>query len=354
MFERCPFPAACRGAPNVNLKDKFEDGVAMRDREEGCNVAYRNASSGNFLCFGCAPGYSHASGDLSGKCDQCPRAGENELIAVLGVFVGVLTLFVYVKLTLGGGGSKDASDGVKSIGLSFVQILSLLTTFPIAWPSMFTALFQVGGAVTVLGQHLVNLKCMFPERSEAEVFYASLIAWAVIPIALLGACAATWRVVDLVCGQKVRKKEEEEGQEEEEEVVQGEEEHTQQKQQKQQLALSQKISASMVALLYLVWPSLCSATFSLFACRSFCGETARTRLRADLGEVCYQGRHAAFAFGAGLPMLLLYVGGLPVGALLMVRRQRQRAERKNKRLEECKGHSTWGLFYSAFRDDAWW
>ena len=50
----------------------------------------------------------------------------------------------------------------------------------------------------------------------------------------------------------------------------------------------------------------------------------------------------------------LYVGGLPIGALLMVRRLRQRAERKNKRLEECKGHSTWGLFYSAFRDDTWW
>jgi len=67
-----------------------------------------------------------------------------------------------------------------------------------------------------------------------------------------------------------------------------------------------------------------------------------------------RGWHAAFAFGTGLPMLLLYVGGLPVGALLMVRRLRQRAERKNKRIEECKGHSTWGLFYSAFRDDTWW
>ena len=188
--------------------------------------------------------------------------------------------------------------------------------------------------MTVLGQHLVNLKCMFPERSEAEVFYASQIAWAVIPIALLGACAVTWHVLDWVCGQKIRKKEE------------NEEERT-------RLALSRKISASMVA--YCTsWPGLCSSTFSLFACRRLCGETARTRLRADLGEFCFEGRHAAFAFGTGLPMLLLYVVGLPVGALLMVRRLRQRAARQNKNVEECKGHSTWGLFYSAFRDDTWW
>jgi uncharacterized membrane protein YgcG len=53
-------------------------------------------------------------------------------------------------------------------------------------------------------------------------------------------------------------------------------------------------------------------------------------------------------------MLLLYVFGLPVGALLMVRRMRRRAERRNQAVHECKGHATWGLFYSAFRDDTWW
>ena len=85
-----------------------------------------------------------------------------------------------------------------------------------------------------------------------------------------------------------------------------------------------------------------------------CGETTRTRLRADLSEFCFQGRHAAYAFGVGLPMLLIYVLGLPVGAIFMVRRLRRRAERNDKRVDECKGHSTWGMFYSAFRDDTWW
>jgi len=197
MFERCPFAAACLGAPNIDLEDKFEGGVATQRQPEGCNTAYRNVSD-NFLCFGCAPGYSHTSGDMSGKCDECPLPGENVGIAVLGVLLGIAGLFVYVRLTLGDSGSKDASDGVKSIGLSFVQIISLLTTFPVAWPAMFTALFQIGGAVTVLGQHLVNLKCMFPERSEAEVFYSSQVVWAMIPLGLAGASVAAWYVVDFV------------------------------------------------------------------------------------------------------------------------------------------------------------
>ena len=114
------------------------------------------------------------------------------------------------------------------------------------------------------------------------------------------------------------------------------------------------MSASVVALLYLIWPGLCSVTFSLFACRSLCGETAKLRLRADLDEVCFQGRHAAYTYAVGAPMLLLYVFGLPLGALLMVKRMRRRAERKNQAVQDCKGHATWGLFYSAFRDDTWW
>ena len=129
----------------------------------------------------CAPGFSHTAGDTSGKCDKCPRPGENEWIAALGLMLGIVCVIAYIKLTLSGGGKKDVLDGIKSIGLSFVQIISLLTTFPIAWPPIFTSLFQIGGAVTVLGQHMVNLKCMFPERSEAEVFYSSRLAWACFP-----------------------------------------------------------------------------------------------------------------------------------------------------------------------------
>ena len=52
--------------------------------------------------------------------------------------------------------------------------------------------------MTVLGQHMVNLKCMFPERSEAEVFYSSRVAWACFPPLMIGACVMTWRGVDFI------------------------------------------------------------------------------------------------------------------------------------------------------------
>ena len=42
------------------------------------------------------------------------------------------------------------------------------------------AVIKVGGAVTVLGTHLVNVKCLSPHLSEAEVFYTMRVVWACV------------------------------------------------------------------------------------------------------------------------------------------------------------------------------
>ena len=93
-----------------------------------CNTAYVNNS---FLCGQCAYNYSHDG--LTGRCDTCPPLGENIGVAIGGGLIGILGLIVYIFITLSDGGHLDESDGAKSIGLSFIQLISLLVTFPIAW-----------------------------------------------------------------------------------------------------------------------------------------------------------------------------------------------------------------------------
>ena len=154
--------------------------------------------------------------------------------------------------------SVNVADGAKSIGLSYVQVMSLLATFPIAWPAVFVALFQVGGAVTVLGTHLVNQKCLSPELSEAAVFYRTRLVWAALPPVLAAGCAACWCAL-----QKLSPK-----------------------------TWKPKMRASVVALLYLVWPGMCSEVFALFACRDVCGES---RLRGSYPCPCSARDHLACA-----------------------------------------------------------
>jgi hypothetical protein len=96
---------------------------------------------------------------LGDKCNACPAPAENNAIAVAGVGVGIGGLFVYVLITLSDVGKIDPADGAKSIGLSYIQIISLLTTFPIAWPDIFVNIFRIGGAVGKL-IIVVRLLCL--------------------------------------------------------------------------------------------------------------------------------------------------------------------------------------------------
>jgi hypothetical protein len=104
------------------------------------------------------------------------------------------------------------------------------------------------------------------------------------------------------------------------------------------------MKATVVALLFLMWPGLCSETFAMFSCRDVCESTL---LRVDLDEQCWVGRHAGFAYFLGIPMLVVYVVGLPVAAMVNVWRVQKRAANRGAKIEKLKGHLTFGLFYSA-------
>ena len=313
--------SACLGASNPAYYGKFVGDPARKEQDESCNSAYVNNS---LMCRACGAGYSH--GDLGGKCDTCPSAWRNTFLAVAGGLFGVSGLIGYIYITIANSKTDaDAADAIVPIGLSFVQVVTLLTTFPVQWPAIFVSIFQVGGAVTVLGQHLVNLKCMVDGQSDADVFFTTHIGWAVIPFLLLAVSAFLWLLLFKCCCCK--------------------------RYFANQENLLPNIRGSSVALLYLIWPTLCTQTFALFACRTQCNSSV---LSADFEETCWEGRHMFFVFAIGVPSMAVYVLGLPLGALVAIGQLKKRAFRKGQHLSESKGHKTWGLFYSAFRENVWW
>ena len=160
---------------------------------------------------------------------------------------------------------------------------------------------------------------MFPKQSEAEVFFTTNVIWAILPFFASFSCVFVWFAVSKCTEVDM---------------------------------LQQKMKASVVALLHLLWPSICSQTFAIFACREVCG---KSMLRADLDEPCWGGgRHSDFATFLGIPMLILYVIGLPLFALIMVIRLQRRAILQKKEIHELKGHYVWGLFFSVYRPQIWW
>jgi phosphatidylglycerophosphate synthase len=159
---------------------------------------------------------------------------------------------------------------------------------------------------------------MYPEYSEAEVFYTTRIIWAILPVALPLVCTLVWLMIHQLKGV---------------------------------INVQAKIKASITALLYLIWPGLCSETFAMFSCRDVCGESL---LQVDLEEKCGVGRHFIYSRYLGIPMLIVYVIGLPLVAFIGVILVRRRAARRGSKIETSKGHLTFGLFYSAYDPNIWW
>ena len=159
---------------------------------------------------------------------------------------------------------------------------------------------------------------MYPKQSEAEVFYSTRIVWAIVPLVVPLCATLIWLVISRV---------------------------------KNIVRFHSKMKATVVALLFLMWPGLCSETFAMFSCRDVCGLTL---LRVDLDETCWEGRHADFVYFLGIPMLIFYVAGLPAAAMINVWRVQKRATSRGIKIEKLKGHLTFGLFYSAYDPKVWW
>ena len=124
-----------------------------------------------------------------------------------------------------------------------------------------------------------------------------------------------------------------------------------------------------------------STTFTLFSCRNVC---EKTLFRLDLEEECWVGRHAAYSYAVGVPMLVIYVFGLPLLAMTMIQRLQKKMRaltansvilKENTKRSSGRGHHRWfsnvnvvnkaskseisthqafGILYTSFRGDVWW
>jgi hypothetical protein len=135
-------------------------------------------------------------------------------------------------------------------------------------------------------------------------FFLFSFRWAVVPIILVLACQSFWRAVGKCQLNDIDK---------------------------------QKLHTSTVAVLYLIWPSLCSQTFGAFACKSVCDNGSF--LRAAIDEPCWELRHWMYVGFIGIPMMIVYIFGLPLAAYIATRKLQLRAKHRHVEPSTLKGVS---------------
>lgn len=100
------------------------------------------------------------------------------------------------------------------------------------------------------------------------------------------------------------------------------------------------LMVSLITTFYLIHPTLTEQAFSLFLCTDL--EDAGTRLETDLNVECWKRGHLIWALPIGIPMIILWVIGMPIVGFFLLYINR-------KKLDEKKVMESYVILYQGLR-----
>ena len=287
------------------------------------DLGFRNRSR---LCHACRAG--HRREGLN-KCSKCPDDVQNVALIVLGVLFIIAAIVFIAGTAIKSAGKQDLSESIQKILINYLQVATLAKSFPLRWPSALQGLFDFQGAISTVGDHLVNPDCIAAATSDAELFYAKQLGFAMAPFVTVLVSFLFWLTYSMVKGPWFFKKRSNIP------VAHGETRLPTPK---------DKFVVTVGALLYLIFPTLINQAFNMFDCKNIGGHLY---LQASLEERCYTGRHAAMVVLLGVSQFAAFVVGLPVLLLFFLKRNRTK-------LQMHAVLSRYGLFYGAYKEERYY
>jgi hypothetical protein len=374
-FARCLFAPSCPGGRSQNVTGSGHCAFAL---------GFRNHSR---LCQQCRTGYSR-TGSGRFTCRKCDTASANEgtgstealfgsgVILALVFYVGLVILRIKAFAKFNASRRRKALHSIlKRILLTHMQMLSLIMSLNVPWPSLLTIVMSTFTSVINFSENVNTAECFSGSEEPAHVdfFYGLLVFAAAFPLAMSLVVGLYWfgiapRSRHLSCSTvPVGSKNVRETPVVAMEITEIEPSSDRVADQPTKSTHRRNSSAvrkatvtfipssadawisSMVLLWYLCLPSLLRIGFDMLQCQAVGTYTAQTFLRVDLTTPCWEEDHLFLSIGVAVPMLLVYGLIVPGGAMFVL-------SRAGKRRDVDPGLMLrWGLLHSGFRHDrfAW-
>jgi predicted outer membrane repeat protein len=264
---QCPLKEACIGSPS-NASYVSLTGLCA------------NGYEGN-LCTACQVGFSKQG---KYQCGKCPNLMAN--IAISALIAGVALLFgaLIVVLALRGATRPRSELALYTkIFMNYLQMIVVAASLNLNWPS-FVSVFLSGqetaGSVT---EQLFSYDCIMQEMSMTRLYYTKVIAYALMPAALILFAIFVWLLIR-VCFNV------------------GE--------------LIQKSIATLVLIIFVLHPSLSKMMFSVFSCQAI--KPGEYWLVSDLSLPCWSSDHIGYILMVSVPSLAVWIFGLPTICLFLL------------------------------------
>ena len=245
-----------------------------------------------------------------------------------------LSLIVLVSLVgfgIKAAGAFHPSSTVQKILFNFLQVSAIALHFPLQWPPAVETMFEGMAAFSTVIDQLVNPDCLSKSSTAADLFYIKQIMFATAPFLASIVAFIYWYLKGMYDGNNFFAKRSE----------------------RFPTTSKDKYVATVVTIVYLIFPTLCSNTFKIFHCRNLVyGVGQQWYLAAAMEEPCYEGRHLVMALTLGVSQLLIFVLGIPLLVLILLRH--------NKKLNDGEGltkFSTkirYGALYGAYKESRYY
>ena len=157
--------------------DRYPEAATLTNTSCNRGLGFKNSSR---LCHRCAKGYKRKG---TNRCDACPKnQGANWGFMFLGLILLLGVLAFLVGDAINDAGKQTLSASIQKILLNYLQVVTLFSAFPLRWPAELEFLFEAQGAISTVGEHLVNPDCVSTSASAAELYYAKQQMFAAFPL----------------------------------------------------------------------------------------------------------------------------------------------------------------------------
>ncbi|KNC51761.1 uncharacterized protein AMSG_07835 [Thecamonas trahens ATCC 50062] len=269
-FFECVNPDSCPGGPQYSV----------------CASEY---APNAFLCHRCKAG----AAKVGHVCQECWPVWAAALATIV-LFVIVIAVVVYLIRKAGSG--TQIQSLVLKIALSYLQMLSLASSFKSQTSTLFQSYVSGASSGALLSADFFALVCL-----TGHGFFDEFVFYMILPLIIVVVVRSVYAALfaKSTGGSWLR-------------FLFCRGAHP-----SWPAELVTSYSAHQVAALqagtiavFLVYPTIVRQILLVFHCQSFAGEL---RLKPDLDTVCYQGKHLDYAIAAGAGVLV-YVVGVPLVA----------------------------------------
>ena len=190
---------------------------------------------------------------------------KKELI-ILGVFVIIAVVAAMVYDHIGTGGKKSLHQMQKVIIINYLQMTFMIASMDVPWHDPIIGVFDFQGAVSTIGEHLLNPVCELQRMSAAHIAYGKQVGYMLVLPIMIILVKVSWRTAAWYQNRPY--------------FYRGPNGRSP--------SMNDGSVATIVFLMYLLYPTLCRQSFALIVCQQV-GE--KSYLMVDMQEVCFEGRH---------------------------------------------------------------